>query len=344
MFLKEGIFNQLSNLLVVIIFQKILNRMWGVIFLQLEQLEYIVTVMEFRSFSKAGQALHVSQSAISQSITKLENELGVKIFERFHNGVQPTEEGKELVLTASEVLSKLNELKEQAESYRNSTKNHIYIGIVTGLYLPFLPKLLSKLKMEFPQQEITLVERSSIKITEAIIQHEIDLGILVIYEKTLKYKNLISFNKITNINFYVLVDPHSPLAHYTSVKPEDINDQTFVMFNGEYMNWFFDAFNQQYGPFKLLFTSNNNENISEAVRNGLAIAIETESEVRSNAFIKNGEIIAIPLIEHVNTNNFLGLVKLKNRPYSKEHQKSMKYIEQEITTGDRFSPIEARSK
>lgn len=162
----------------------------------------------------------------------------------------------------------------------------------------------------------------------------------MIYEKTLKYKNLISFNKVTNIKLFVLVDQYSSLAHCISLTPEDLSDQTFVMFNGEYMNWFFDVFNQKYGPYKLLFTSNNNENISEAVRNGLAIAIETESEVRSNPFIKNGEIIAIPLIENVNTKNFLGLVTLKNRTYSKEHQKSMNYIEQELTNRDSYSPVE----
>ncbi|WP_423798586.1 LysR family transcriptional regulator [Neobacillus sp. SAB-20_R2A] len=299
--------------------------------MQIEQLEYIVSVMELRSFSKAGQALHISQSAISQSITKLENELGVKLFERHHNGVKPTEAGKQLVTIAMDVLQNLNRLQLEAEKYKIAAKSRLTIGIVSGLHLPILPKLLADIKREFPQQEIALVEKSSLHITECILKKEIDLGILVIYDETLKYRNSISFTKLSPIHFFVLVDPASPLAYSAFLEPKDITDQTFVMFNGEYMNWFFKIFNQQYGPLKLLFTTNNNENISETVRNGLAIAIETESEVSTNPFVKSGEILAIPLIEDVNKNSLLGMATLKNKAFSIENQKTMKYFEREIS-------------
>ncbi|WP_066318914.1 LysR family transcriptional regulator [Bacillus sp. FJAT-29814] len=298
--------------------------------MQLEQLEYIIRVSESRSFSKAGQILHVSQSAVSQSITKLESELGVKIFERMHTGVKPTVEGMQLIKIATEVLKKVDDLKDQAAKYNQSLQNRLSIGIVSGLHLPFLPKLLSLLKQEFPQQEITLIEKSSLNIIEAIIQDEIDLGILVIYEETLKYKNIITFKEMYPVNLFVFVDKNSSLAHHEFLHPKDLKNQTFVMFNGEFMNWFFNIFNQQNGPFKLLFTSNNNENISEAVRNGLAIAIETESEALSNPFIKNGDILAIPLIEDVNGNSSLGIAKLKSRTFTVESLKTVNYFQSEI--------------
>ena len=107
--------------------------------MRIEQLEYIVSVAETRSFSKTAQDLHISQSAISQSVLKLEEELGVKIFERSSLGVKPTAEGKVLITDASNVLIKLKKLQDNASAFRKSGQNELKIGLVTGLHLPFLP-------------------------------------------------------------------------------------------------------------------------------------------------------------------------------------------------------------
>jgi LysR family transcriptional regulator, transcription activator of glutamate synthase operon len=297
---------------------------------QLEQLEYIVSISEHSSFSKAGQALHISQSAISQSITKLEIELGVRIFERSHTGVKPTKEGKQLIRTAYEALQKINEIKEQANLYKHSKQKHLNIGIVSGLHLPFLPKVLSQIKQEFPYLQITFSEKRSIDILDGILNKEIDIGIVAIYNETLKYQSLVSFRKWNEVQMFVFVNKASPFASYDYLTPEDLKDQTFVMYNGEYMMWFFSKMESLYGPFNLLFTSNNSETVSETIRNGLAIAIEIEYEVITNPYIKTGEIVAIPLKEVLTENNFLGLGKLKNNSLPLEAKKSVQYLEKEF--------------
>ncbi|MFJ7726801.1 LysR family transcriptional regulator [Neobacillus sp. NPDC097160] len=298
--------------------------------MQIEQLKYIVSVSEYQSFSKAGQVLHISQSAISQSVTKLENELGIMIFDRTHSGVKPTEEGKQIIKIAVEALHKIAELQECANQYSHSTQKHITIGIVSGIHLPFLPKVFTQLKKEFPHLQINFTEKRSVEIMEDILNKKIDIGILAIYEETLKYQNLITYSKWHKAHMYVFVNKNSPLASHSTLTPEDLKDETFVMFNGEYMMWFYSKFESRYGPFNLLLTSKNSEIISESIRSGLAIAIEIENEVLTNPYIKSGEIIAIPLFETLSENSGLGLGKLKNQSLSIETKKAIQYMEKEL--------------
>jgi LysR family transcriptional regulator, transcription activator of glutamate synthase operon len=296
---------------------------------QIEQLEYIVSIAEHHSFSKAGKALHISQSAISQSITKLENELGVIIFERSHAGVKPTEAGQKLIELASEALDKISEIHVQAEKYKSSHKNQLNIGLVTGLHLPFLPKVLSQLREEFPNYEVIFTENPSLELVGGIERQEIDIAVIAIYEETIKNPHL-SFTKWYKGQTFVLVPRDSPLANQKSVTPQVLKDYTFVMFKGEFMEWFFSNFSEKYGPFKLLYQSKNSESISEAVRNGLAISIEIQDEVLTNPYIRAGEIIPIPLIEEISKNSFVGSVRLNKKKASSIEQKVIELLEKEM--------------
>lgn len=298
--------------------------------MRIEQLEYIVSVAETQSFSKTAQILHISQSAISQSVLKLEEELGVKIFVRSPSGVKPTVEGIILIEDASNVLMKLKKLQENARLFSKSGQNELNIGLVTGLHLPFLPKILAQIKKEYPYQLITFQELSSIEIIKKIINKELDIGIVVVYENTINYQDAIVFHNFHEIKFFVFVEKHSPLATFSSITPHDLLEQTFVMYNGEYMNWFFDRFNIEYGPFETLFTSSNNETIRETVRKGLAITIETEAELLNNPYIKNGELIAIPLLENIQDKSFLGLARAKNKSNSIETTTFVKMLESHL--------------
>lgn len=77
--------------------------------MHIEQLEYIVEVTKTGSLSVASKNLHITQSALSQSIKQLEAEIGVKIFRRSSQGTIPTDEGKILIQKAKEVLNSLYE-------------------------------------------------------------------------------------------------------------------------------------------------------------------------------------------------------------------------------------------
>lgn len=294
--------------------------------MNIEQLEYMISVAEKQSFSKASKSLHVSQSAISQSIAKLEKNLGIIIFQRLPTGVKLTGEGKILVKKASEILIKVSDFKEEVNSLKRSYSQRLNIGLVSGVYLPFLPNVIYQLNKEFPQIKISLVEKSSTEIIESIALNEIDVGLLGIYEATQRNRDIIDFIKLRKLNMFVMVNKSSFLANYKCLKPEDLKDQILVMYNGEYMNWFFAMFNNIYGPFNLLFSSHNSETITKTVRNGLAITIETEAEILTNPYVARKEVTAVELKEDITKDTFFGIAHLKKNRYLPEIKKSIEYI------------------
>src|SRR3954465_14477139 len=123
-----------------------------------EQLEYIKEVIETRSMSIAAKNLHVTQSAISQSISLLEKEFGVQIFKRSRNGTIPTDEGKGIITKVLEILKKADELKEEVQSLTSSYNGELKIATIPSIFMTTLPKTLSKFKIDFPQIKVTIME------------------------------------------------------------------------------------------------------------------------------------------------------------------------------------------
>ncbi|MFK9093061.1 LysR family transcriptional regulator [Bacillus salipaludis] len=298
--------------------------------MQIEQLEFIVSVASNGSFSKTAERLHVSQSAISQSVKKLEDEIGIQIFKRTRSGAVPTESGKQIIEQAEDVLLKFNELKRKVVELNKSKQKELKIGLVSGMHLPFIPSILLELKEEFPHLSIIFAEKSSVEITDAIIEKDLDIGVVAIYEKTVKKQGKIQFETLRGSNMFVFVNKESPFATLDFVTPQQLLSQRFVMFNGEFMNWYFNEFTGQYGEVEVLFTSNNNETIREAVSKGHAITIESEIELFNNPSIRNGEIIPVPLIANVAKEFSLGFTILKNNSTSIEAKTFMKLFKQHI--------------
>lgn len=297
--------------------------------MQIEQFEFIVSVAHNGSFSKAAEMLHVSQSAISQSIKKLEDEINIQIFKRTRSGAVPTENGQEIIDLAEQVLQKLNKLKHKVVELNTQNQKELKIGLVSGMHLPFIPSILLEIKEIFPNLSIVFVEKGSIEISNAIIEEVLDLGVIAVYENTLKIGKL-QFKELRNSNMFVFVNKYSPFASLDYVTPQQIQRETFVMFNGEFMNWYFNEFTKQHGKVEVLFTSNNNETIREAIRKGHAITIESEIELFNNPLVRNGEIIPIPLMSDLKKDFYLGIATLKNRTTSREAQYFMKLFKQHL--------------
>src|SRR5699024_10575538 len=261
--------------------------------MQLEQLQYIIKVAETKNISKASKKLLISQSALSQSIRKLEQELGVKIFNRERSGVSITESGKHIVNLSQDVMNKVNNIVTYSE--RHGELKKIRIGIIAGLHLTFIPDILSELKDKFPNLNIELIELTSLEIIEAIKVENIDLGILAIYEETEQYNKDVEFIKLESINMNVFISRHSKLSNKAILDPSYLTNEKFITYNGEYMMWFYSKYRQRYGDFVDILNTKNNQTINEMIKNNLAIAIEIETEIYNKDYINTGDIKAIPL-------------------------------------------------
>jgi len=96
--------------------------------MNLQQLEYVVAVDTYRHFARAAEKSFVTQATLSMMIKKLENELGLKIFDRSRLPVTPTKEGKEFILRARQVLTDTKRLKDFAEEIKGEVTGELHLG------------------------------------------------------------------------------------------------------------------------------------------------------------------------------------------------------------------------
>ncbi|WLR58263.1 LysR family transcriptional regulator [Guptibacillus hwajinpoensis] len=125
-------------------------------------MEYIVTVANTGSLSKAAKELHVSLSAISQSISKVENEIGLKVFVRNRAGAVLTSEGEKIVSKAREVLTKVDELKEEVNRQLDTLSGELKIATIPGP-IHLLVEVVSVFKRSYPNVKLEIYENGASK-------------------------------------------------------------------------------------------------------------------------------------------------------------------------------------
>ena len=137
------------------------------------------------SFSKAAQTLFITQPAISKHIKGLEDQYKVPLFERKGNSILLTEAGKKL----NEYLLQATEIQRKAEydlsvlSSLSLAEGHLRLGASTTIALYILPRILSGFQRQYASVDVQLVNRNSEYILNALLSHEVDIGIIEVDNK-----------------------------------------------------------------------------------------------------------------------------------------------------------------
>ncbi|MEJ8802703.1 LysR family transcriptional regulator [Pontibacter sp. H249] len=162
------------------------------------------------SFTKASQSLYISQSAISKHIKALEEHYKVGLFERHGNTVSLTAAGKLLYQKLLEAKQLQHQLFEEIKSISTefSPLVRMVLGSSTTISLYVIPPLLSKYLQQHPNVQITLKNRNSENILKALLEHEIDLGIV---EGLTKVSN-VSYTSFITDEVIAVCSAQSPLA------------------------------------------------------------------------------------------------------------------------------------
>ena len=172
------------------------------------------------SFSKASQVLFISQPAISKHIKFLESYYKVSLFERKRNTIILTEAGHILYAQIKEAkrIESLLEYQMSVINKKLNAKGILKLGASTTVALYFLPKILSKFHHEFSNIQINLLNRNTDTIVQALLNEEIDIGIVEGRKKnsSLLYKHFLSDEVVA------VCSKHSFIANKKSIKIEEI--------------------------------------------------------------------------------------------------------------------------
>lgn len=146
--------------------------------MNLRDLKYIIAVAETRHFGKAAERCFVSQPTLSGQIRKLEDELGVAIFERTNRSVEITPVGEEIVTHARQMMEQADAIVQLAQARHDPLAGPLRIGAIPTLSPYLMPLILEPLKKQLPQIKLVLSEELTDTLLKRLRNHEIDAALL----------------------------------------------------------------------------------------------------------------------------------------------------------------------
>lgn len=145
----------------------------------LQQLEYIRALYLERNFVKAAERCFVTQPSLTMQVKKLEDRLGVKIFDRSKKPLVPTPIGEKIIAQAQIVLKEAHRVKEMIDEQEGTLEGEISVAIIPTLAPYLLPLFVPKFEMDYPEIKLVVRELQTDRIVEGLRKDELDLGILV---------------------------------------------------------------------------------------------------------------------------------------------------------------------
>lgn len=259
--------------------------------MELKQLKYFEMISRLGSVTRAAEEAHVAQPAISIAIKKLEQELGVDLFDRSQKRLVLTPEGSILLRRVDDVFTRLQDSITEINDYKMLMKGSIKIGITPIIGAFLFPRLFAEFQKKYPYFEPSFVEEGSLAIRNLLERSELDIGILI----TSKMSSRLATMPITSCSILVCFSANHPIGtigNHASVSPSELRDYPFIMFKEDtYSRKMIFEECEKYGfvP-KVVFSSSQIETILSLVEQGVGITFLPDAIVK-----KHPNIICRPL-------------------------------------------------
>lgn len=186
-----------------------------------QQLEYIVAVDKCRHFVKAATECGVTQSTLSTTIAKLEQEIDVIIFDRSKHPIEPTVLGERIISQANVILHNSEMLRELVQNEKQGDKGQLRIGMIPSLAPAIYPIFAKQSRLLYPNIVTHVVEGPAQNIIDRLQKAELDMALLS--STDIKDTNLLEVELFTE-RFLLYVSPAHMLHNRERVTPEDLQD------------------------------------------------------------------------------------------------------------------------
>jgi len=146
--------------------------------MNLRDLQYLIAVAETGHFGKAAKRCFVSQPTLSSQIIKLEDHLGVKVFERTNRSVNITPVGEKIIDHARKSIEQADAIDQIARAHRDPLAGILRVGAIPTLSPYLTPLILAPLIKNYPQLELVLTEETTSNLEDRLRNHDIDVALL----------------------------------------------------------------------------------------------------------------------------------------------------------------------
>lgn len=196
--------------------------------MELRQLRCFHQVYQDKSFRRAAQHLYISQQAVSYLIKTLEDELGVQLFIRHSNGVDPTEYGDCLARETRQLLTRLDSITYLIQRKSNTISGRVSIGFLLGHLGPFSRLTVSPLhsfQELYPEIELNWISASPRECEERLLAEKLDFAFSAFPSRA----DLFQCVKLYDFKWYVIMRPGHPLTGKEYLTVEDFSGQRLLM-------------------------------------------------------------------------------------------------------------------
>ena len=291
--------------------------------MNLRQLKIFQAVSREKSMSATAEKLHITQPAISQTISNLEEELEVKLFERLNRSLVLTNTGQILLDYSTRILNLVEEAEQTISDISNLEKGRLRIGasMTIGTYL--LPPILNQFHDQYPELEIKFIIDNTEVIERMVLENEIDLGLV---EGPTPNQNIIR-DPFFDDHLLLICPAQHDWAQQEVIRAEKLATEPFIMREkgSGTREVIINTLAQQQLDCNLQHTLNNIEAIKKAVIANIGVSILPKIAIQAE--LANEELATVK-IKNVNFQRKFNFIYHRDKYKSKLFNKFTNYIKE----------------
>ncbi len=184
--------------------------------MDLKDFQYLITLADEGSVSKAADKLYMSQSSLSQALQQYENELGVKLFLRTSKGIHPTANGEVFISHLRQMVSYYKQAKSELWDNEGMKGGHVRFGISSFRGEQMLPKILKEFSAKYPEVHVDVVEEHSLKLEDLLLEGKLDVAVIALPASKLKNEA----NLLTKDEVYLVAPKGHALCKLAHAAPD----------------------------------------------------------------------------------------------------------------------------
>jgi len=204
--------------------------------IELRHIRYFLAVAEDLHFRKAAERLYISQPGLSRQIKQLEEELGIKLFERHNRKVQLTSVGLYLQKELSHNLKSLGHILDHAKLLHAGDRGNLKFGYVGSAIRKIIPNLLLKLRKKYPAILFSLSEMNNQKQVDDLLTDEIDIG----FVRLERVPRGLEIQPILKEPFCLVLPSDHPIGARQFKNLTQFKEESFILFDQKYSSSYYE--------------------------------------------------------------------------------------------------------
>lgn len=292
--------------------------------MQIRTLKTFCDVVELQSFSEAAKVNHLTQSAVSQQISHIENLYGVRMIERAQRNLTLTPAGEIFFRACKDILQKLEDARVAISEITNIVAGTIKLESIYTIGLHDLPRFVQQFMSMYPDVQLHLTYRHSPEIYQDILSNMAHLGVVAHPQKNRQ----LDIHPCWKERLVLTVPPDHKLANKKSVPISTIHNEPFIAFerNIPTRKIIDKTLRKMQVQPKIVMTLDNIEMMKRVVENGTAISILPENSTRDE--VEKGELATVEFSD-VTLEREIALITKRGRILSNAEKKFIELLRQD---------------